>query len=475
MTPLESATRGAATPASFARLASGGEWKLAPHLDLLNYYLLLVYMGAISRLMVWMPPRHGKSEFTSRYFPAWYIGRRPSHRVLLTSYEADFASQWGQQARDLLIEHGRDVFGVTVDSTVSARNRWKIAGQRGGMQTAGVGGPLTGKGGNINIIDDPVKNDEEANSPVMREKQWNWYRATFRTRLEPSAAIIVIQTRWHEDDLSGRILQHHQETRKDGEADWVVLNLPAVAEYDEAIGGRFFRQEGEALWPERYSVKALEAIQRDVGSYWFSALYQQRPQPAGGGMFKREFFRYHQPVGSEGHIVLLDDGRVMDTSKLRRFLTVDLAASTKTSADFTVVAAWAITPAREVILLDLVRKRLEGPDQPEMITSMADKHKVSQILVESTGYQLTMVQGLRRQGRPVRELKADKDKVSRALVAAARVEGGGVFFPRLAPWLDDFETELVLFPNAAHDDQVDPLAYACVEAQMGHGQQLFSF
>lgn len=468
---LDATARGVASPASFARIASHGRWELAPHLALLNYYLLLCFSGKLKRLMIAMPPRHGKSEFISHYFPAWWLGCRPHDRVLAASYEAEFAATWGRLARNTLEEWGPSLFGVHVAGDSRATNRWDISGTRGGMVTAGVGGPLTGRGGNLLLLDDPIKNDAQANSPTYRENAWQWWRATYRTRLQKNGVMVHVQTRWHEDDLAGRILQQAAETGEE----WTVLSLPAIATEDEELP-LWTRSAGEPLWPEMYDREALEALKADVGSYWWASLYQQTPQPAGGGLFKRQHFRYWHGGQTDAYTLLKPEGpEMVPMQRCRRFLTVDVAASVKASADYTVVAAWAVTPQRDLILLDIQRLRMEGPDQPDLIRGAFQKWKASQVKVESVAYQLTLVQSLRRQGLPVVELRADKDKVSRALTAAARFEGGNVYLPQFADWLGDYEAELLAFPRGEHDDQVDATAYACIDVAAQPMQQLVSW
>lgn len=195
-------------------------------------------------LIIEAPPRHGKSEFISRYLPAWYVARYPERRVILASYAAEFARSWGRKARALVEEFGPEWFGVEVSKEQHAAVDWELADHGGGMVTAGVGGPLTGRGAHLMIIDDPVKNDEEALSERTREHHWDWWQATASTRLEPGGVAIVMATRWHKDDLTGRLLR----AASDGEGEPVTrVCLPAIATDGDYLG----RQPGEPLWPER--------------------------------------------------------------------------------------------------------------------------------------------------------------------------------------------------------------------------------
>ena len=343
--------------------------------------------------MVFMPPRSGKSERISRTFPAWFLGNWPDKRVILSSYEADFAADWGRKARDLLLTHGPSLWGVRVAQGASAANRWTIADHAGGMVTAGVGGPITGKGADVFIIDDPVKNAEEANSQVYRDKSWEWFRAVAYTRLEPDAAVVLLMTRWHEDDLAGRLIK---EMNGGGEK-WDVVNLPALAEAEDPLG----RALGEPLWPERYDVAAVQAIKQTIGSYWFGAMYQGRPTPEGGGLFRKDWFRYFD-FEADGWVRMSHEDR-RPISGMMRFCTVDLACSTKTSADYTAIATWACTHDGYLLLLDLDRRRLEGPQILPAIRGALDKWKAAFVGIESGGFQLSLVQAAWAAGLPARE------------------------------------------------------------------------
>lgn len=430
------------TPAHFAWTVSEGRWTPYEHLLLLNRKLVDVAAGRIKRLMVFMPPRHGKSELTSRYFPAWYLGIFPDRRIILASYEADFAATWGRKARDLLEEHGPSFFGIKVSQKSAAANRWDIDGHEGGMVTAGVRGPITGKGADVIIVDDPVKNDQEANSTTYRDATWEWYLATLSTRLQRDGAIILIMTRWHEDDLAGRLLRAQEE----GGDRWEVLSLPAIAEEKDSLG----REPGEPLCPAMFPLSMLGATRERLGSYWWAALYQQRPSPAGGGIFKREWFR---TVPLEQAPMWLPWVRYWD-----------LATSTKTTADYTVGAKVALAEDGTIWIADVVRGRWEWPDARKVIvqTALLDSSGTA-VGVEKVGFQGAAWQELLREpalaAHTILPAEVDRDKVSRAMPWAARAEAGKVTLVA-GQWVGEFLSELETFPHGAHDDQVDAVSGA---------------
>ena len=271
------------SPATFALTTSQGKWRRAKHLDYLDRAITRAIddaaAGLIDGLIVTMPPQHGKSALCSCYLPAWYLGTYPDRRVILAGYEADFAAGWGRKARNLLEEHGR-VFGVAVSKRSSATHRWDIEGHDGGMTTSGVGGPITGRGAHLLVIDDPIKNDEEARSSTQRQKQWDWWQSTASTRLRPGGLTVLIQTRWHRDDLAGRILREGNPNR------WRLVKLPALAEADDPLG----RAPGEALWPEVYSVEHLERVRDSHTAYYWNAMYQQSPIAEGSTEWPDSWF-----------------------------------------------------------------------------------------------------------------------------------------------------------------------------------------
>lgn len=435
-----------ATPAVFAHHASGGRFKIRPHIRLVDDYLVQASHQPL-RVMIWEPPRHGKSEHVSRYFPAWYEGMFRNRRFMLLSYEADFAAGWGGKARDLLDEHGDWFGGISVRTDSEAKNRWDIEGSEGGMVALGMGGAITGRGAHMLVIDDPIKNPKQVMSERFRDDQWEWYQGVARPRLEPGASIVVMQTRWHEDDLSGRILANPVP----GE-DWIVVRLPALAEENDVLG----REVGEALWPGRWPLEVLEKTRSAIGSYFWAAQYQQRPAPLAGAIFKRHHFQHYHAEAD--HFRLGE--RLVARSACRLFATADTAATAKTSSDYTVVAIWAVTPDTQLVLVDLLRVQEEGPEQRELLVRAWERWRPAWIGIEEKMTGIALLQDMRRLGVMVRALKADADKVTRALSAAAMYEAGSIWHPAQAPWLDEFEGELLAFPHAAHDDQVDVVGYA---------------
>lgn len=262
-------------------------YRHAPHLALIDEALAQVAryvesggVEGISRLAIFIPPRHGKSQTVARLFPAWFLGRNPDKRIILTGYGASLVEKHSRFVRNLIDSDAyAGIFSTRLAPDSQSRASWDIAGNEGGMDAVGILGSATGKGTHCLILDDPVKSRKEAESPVIRQSVWEAYTNDLRTRLEPGGAIVLIMTRWHEDDLAGRLLRGADD--EDAEP-WHVINLPALAEADDLLG----RPDGAALWPARYDERALRKSRADIGSYAFDALYQQHPRPRDGALFK---------------------------------------------------------------------------------------------------------------------------------------------------------------------------------------------
>lgn len=282
---------GSATPGALAGWVTAGREMQAPHLDLIDRAFVDIADGTLDRVLITLPPRHGKTRRASRWGPLWYLRRFPDRRVALASYGAELADEHGRWIRDQIEQYdgtdGTLDLGLRLAASSKAANRWNLDGHEGGMVTTGIGGALTGRGMHLGICDDPFKDAADASSPTMRRRAWEWWQSTFLTRLEPGGAIILILTRWDEDDIAGRLLADADEAGR-----WRVINLPALAETDDDLLGR---ARGEALWPERYDEAALAEIRRRVGGRVWSALYQQRPAPVEGAVWKRAWFDHCRP------------------------------------------------------------------------------------------------------------------------------------------------------------------------------------
>lgn len=413
-------------------------YKAAAHINLLDISLMRVarYIESggtegIARLVVMMPPRHGKTASISRLFPTWFLGRNPDSRVIMASYGATLAEKNSRYARNVLaMPKYQAVFpSVTLSKDSAARDAWDLAGHDGGLDAVGVGSGVTGKGGNLIVVDDPVKSREEAESPVYRDKVWDWYTDDLYTRLEPHGALIVVQTRWHEDDLSGRLLKTQGDK-------WTVLSLPAISD------------QGAALWPERFPLAVLEDIRGTLGEYAWSALYQQRPVPAEGGLFKRANFNIITTIPE-------------CTQRVRFW---DLAMSEKTSADYSVGTLMGMGADGRIKVLDVVRRQVEWDQLASLMADTALRDGPNVVIgFEQQGYMSRAGQALAQDPRlhlfSIFGYPKDKDKLTNALPFAARV-GLQVVDVVEAHWTADWLDELCSFPRGAHDDQVDASAGA---------------
>ncbi len=430
-----------ATPASLATFLSRGAWKKTPHLRMLSDWMLQAAAGHKPRILVTMPPRHGKSEMISHWLPIWILEHDLSAEVLLCSYGADFAASWGRRVRNTIRDNA-DKLNIRLSDDSGAAHRWHTQ-MDGSMLTAGVGGPITGRGADWLIIDDPVKNAEEAHSKTYRDKVWEWYVSTASTRLEPGGRIILVMTRWHTDDLGGRLLD---QASLDGEP-WAELHFPAIAGDADPLG----RAPGAALWPERYDEKGLDAIKRRIGDYWFSALYQGQPYVREGGLFQRGWFD-----------VVADYPR--DASITRYWDLAGTQPKHGGDPDYTVGAKIA-AKGGEYWIVDIRRDRLNPPGVERLVKSMAEMDgRECPIVIEqepgSSG--LTAISYFQRSVLAGYEVRGDRvtgAKELRAGPLSSAAEAGNVHLVR-GSWNEALLNEFEQFPNGSHDDQVDAVSGA---------------
>jgi predicted phage terminase large subunit-like protein len=431
-------------PALFAERLSKGSWVRYRHLDYVSRRIAQVATRPVF-LIINMPPRHGKSELISHWTPVWYLKRFPYRRIILCSYQSGFATEWGGDAKNTFIDNEEEL-GLTIRQDTKSKARWRIKGYGGGMTATGIGGPITGKGGDLIIIDDPIKSFKEALSPVYRENIKQWYRSTLRTRLQPGGSIIILMTRWHEDDLCGWLLGAAEEEGVPMDK-WEVINLKAVAEPTETEPDPLGREEGEALCPDMYPIPELDILKGSVGTFWWDAEYQGHPRPEGGGTFKEGWFGYFDPDEFED-------------LKLNRYLQQwDTAFKEKQVNDRSACITFA-EGRKGYYVLDLWVGRPTFPELTEQAKTEYSKWVPDSVQVEDKASGISLIQQLRRDTKiPIRPVKAVDDKVSRANSVSGIVEAGRVFLPRRAPWLSTFLSEVCGFPSAAHDDITDVFVY----------------
>ncbi|WP_319201378.1 phage terminase large subunit [uncultured Ilyobacter sp.] len=440
-----------------------GNWKSAKHLryliNRLEKFVEEVKEGKSPRLIVCMPPRHGKSEVSTKKFPAWVLGNNPDWEIIAASYSADLAEKFSRICRDTFKEH-ESVFGVEVSKDSSSVKEWGIEGQRGAFAATGVGGSATGKGAHVAIIDDPFKNREDAQSTIKRERVWDWYKSTIRTRLAPGGGIIVIQTRWHEEDLAGMLIKAMDEG--EGE-EFELVNFPAVAEEDDILG----REPGDPLWPERFPKDELLKTKQAVGRLEWDSLYQQKPTVDGGEIMRRKDFRYFRM--KDGYMeVETDEGtRTVFSKDCLRFQTIDTALKTGKKNDFTAIATWDVDKMSNLYLVDLYMEKIEVPDQWRIIKGLRSRWNVMFQACEDKQSGTGLIQQAKREAAPLKVLKADTDKVTRSIPFSIMLENKKVFFNMNMAKISQLEDQLTKFPNGAHDDAVDVCSYAAILVQKG--------
>lgn len=453
--------------------------------------------GKSPRLMLLMPPRHGKSELASRMFPPWHLGRCPDHEIIACSYNVSLAMAFSRKVKEVIVDPVYEaIFDTRLHPDFQAAEEWAIKGHRGGYVAAGVGGGITGKGAHILTIDDPIKNAEEANSADLREKLWEWYTSTAYTRLAPGGGVLIIQTQWHDDDLAGKL---QNAMRADDEADqFEIIKYPAMAEADEwldettgdliriehdepaatreadvpqcrmraiARGGhrgldtkqvRFLRAKGEALHPARYDLTRLNQIRKTLPTQWWSALYQQNPVPDEGLYFTKDMFR-------RGPVPPKDECYVS--------VAFDFAISEKQQNDYTVGTVTLLDSDDMLHFVDRVRfKSADADFIVKAIVGLCKKwHNPSIQLGLEDGQIYRALSGpLKREMARQRYypslqlLKPITDKQARARTLQGRMQQGLVSFSDKADWYDQMRTEMMRFPSGVHDDQVDSAAWNAI-------------
>lgn len=409
----------------------------------LDLFLKDLIDGKRPRLIITMPPRSGKSEIVSRRFPAYFLGKYPDLSIISVSYSASLAEDFSRDVQRIIdSDEYKAVFPNTKLSDKKDKNYkrtsdfFEIVDHKGVYCSAGVGGSITGKGCDILIIDDPIKNRQEANSETVRKKIYDWYSSTAYTRLSPIGGVIMMCTRWHLDDLIGKVLSDKNQKP------FHVISYPAIAEHDEP-----HRKQGEALHPERFSLEILNEIKSTLSASDWLSLYQQRPTPEGGAIFETSKLRYYD-----------------ESSEPKRFDQIvgswDMTFKENKTSDFVVGQLWG-RKGSEFYLLDMVRDRMDFVKTLKVFINFANKHKNCNCwLVEDKANGTAIISTLKKHISGIIPITPKESKQERAYAITPYLEAGNIFFPKNQKFTKDLEEEMLQFPAGAHDDTVDSMTQA---------------
>lgn len=425
------------------------------HHRLLSGYLTDFAFGRIKRLMIFAPPRHGKSELVSRRLPAFIHGINNNAEIMAASYNAGLASDMTADVQRVMdqpeykILFPNSIITEPNKSTQWARNSTEHellpladgTQLKGKYRGQGVGGTFTGRGATHIIIDDPIKGREAADSITFRNKLWSWYNSDLRSRLEKDGSILITLTRWHQDDLAGRLIEL---SKTDPEADqWTIISLPAILDTVENDYDK--RKLGEPLWPEKYDIAALTGIKAQSSSDW-NALYQQRPSAVEGGLVKRGWIKFYKAL-PEIH---------------DQIISADLTFKDAKNSDFVCIQVWGRIGANKY-LIDQIRDRLDFPATIQAFRQMASRYpKATLKLVEDKANGPALIASLKKELTGIVPENPEGSKSARLSAVSPEFESGNVYYPdpSIAPWVHVNISELCDFPNAAHDDTVDTTTQA---------------
>ena len=415
--------------------------------ELLCEHLDKLLRNEIKKLMCFLPPQHGKSEIVSRRLPALALGQDPNLKIASCTYTADLAARFNREVQRIMDDPVyKEIFPATNlndrNVVTDRRGNWlrnseefEIVNKEGSYKSVGVGGALIGNRVDLGIIDDPIKDRMEAQSELMRNRLWEWYLDVFCTRLHNDSRVLLTMTRWHEDDLAGRILAN--------ENDWVVLTLPALKEAAATVPADP-RKEGESLWEEKHSAEKILKV-KAKSERTFISMYQQQPRPLGGGLFKDVWFKYYRYAPPKWDKLVI---------------SWDCAFKDLKSSDFVAGTVWMKVGA-DAYLIDVVRGQWGFVKTLKMILQMKAKHpEAREVYVEDKANGTAVIEVLKKKVPGLIPVTPTESKDSRASAVSYLFEAGNVFFPEAAPWLKDYKDELLAFDSGAHDDQVDSTTQA---------------
>ena len=395
-------------------------------------------INAFDILILSIPPQHGKSMSITEALPSWYLGRHTTKRVIEISYSESFAQKFGRKNKQKIEEFGEELFGIKLAESPNTSTEFELSNHMGGMLSRGVLSGVTGNACNLMIIDDPVKTRQEADSETYRERIWEEWQNSFKTRLAAGAKVILIMTRWHEDDLAGRMIKHEKNVN--------VINLPCEAEENDLLG----RRVGEALAPEIGKDNKWLASFKETyseGTRAWNALFQGRPTAQTGNMIKRHWWRYYEKS---------------ELPKLARVvISVDAAFKDEDTSDYVAIEVWGKRDAN-IYLIDMICDRLDFVDTVKAIEGMAGKYDYKAIYIEDKANGSAVISYLKhkKELHSIIPVNPEGGKVARVNAVSGIIEGGNVFLPKDASYTDGFVEECAAFPTGAHDDMVDAMTQA---------------
>lgn len=420
----------------YIKLVHHGRFTNYAHTDYIAKHLQDIAEGEQKYIIVELPPRHGKSMTITETFPSYYLGRNPEKRVITSAYSDGLARKFGRLNRNKMIEFGQLVFDRMLSNDNGTVNNWTLDNGVGGMIATGIGGSITGEGADLLVIDDPIKNNEEAQSQTIRDKVWDEWETTLSTRLHKGGSVIVVMTRWHEDDFVGRLLQRSPY-------DWERIRMPAIAEDDDDILGR---EIGEPLCIGLgFDEDWADLKKQEVGSRTWASLYQQRPSASEGNIFKREWWQFYERVPKKFDKILI---------------SWDLTFKESNKSDYVVGSVW-LKKGADKYLIDIVRDRMDFPATLQAVKNLKNKYpKAREILIEDKANGPAVISSIQREVSGVIPINPKESKVARAQAITPQIESGNVFLPKDKTFTYDLIEECASFPNGAHDDMVDSMSQA---------------
>jgi predicted phage terminase large subunit-like protein len=422
--------------ADYVEYVHEGRWIPSKHLLFICESIEKVLSGEIKRLIISLPPQHGKSQTITETLPSYYLGKNPTKRVIEASYGDDLARRFGRRNKQKIEQFGYDLFNIQLSKTSSSDTEFEIEGFKGSMISRGIMSGITGQPADLIIIDDPIKNKLEANSQTYRDRLWEEWLNSLNTRLSANGAVILIQTRWHEDDLAGRLLTYEKDK-------WTYINIPCEAEEDDILG----REIGQALFPEigkddEWLKEFKKSYTSQEGSMTWNALFQGRPTAQEGNLIKRSWFRYYTEMPNVAHKVLSVDATFKDGD----------------NNDFVAIQVWGKVN-EDYYLIDRIKEHMDFPTTLQAVKNIQAKHHCNSILIEDKANGSAIISMLQKQMAGVIPINPEGGKVARVNAISPIIESGHVYIPEWE-WTNDFINECVSFPNAIHDDEVDSMSQA---------------